>query len=87
MPAEGEGQWPIRAERDADYTIELRWPKLIGTLELTAGSVGRTIEVRAPTDRVTIDRLALPRGELDLAVMHRPGNKRDGTYHVILTRL
>ena len=93
VPAKGdngrEGRWLLHAEREASYSIELRWIKPItpGTLELTAGQVRRTVEVSAATDRVMIDRLTLPGGDLDFSVVLRHGETREGAYHVLLTHL
>jgi arylsulfatase/arylsulfatase A len=84
-----EGRWLLHAEREAAYAVELRWLKPIapGTLELTAGPVHRTVAVDTATDRVMIDRLTLPAGDLDLSVVLQRGAAREGAYHVTLTRL
>ncbi|MDP3072233.1 MAG: arylsulfatase [Opitutaceae bacterium] len=93
VPATGdngrEGEWLLRAERAAAYSVELRWPKPVspGTLELKAGPVWHPVELTAATDRVVIERLTLPAGDLDLSVTHRQGDTRTGAYHVTLTRL
>ena len=93
VPANGDngrdGRWLLRAKREAAYAIEFRWPKPIasGTLELTAGAVRHTVVIPAASDRVTIDRLTLPGGDLDFSIVIRHGETREGAYHVILTRL
>jgi arylsulfatase/arylsulfatase A len=93
VPATGdngrEGHWLLHAGREVSYSVELRWLKPIapGMLELTAGSVKRTVEVSAATDRVTMDRLALPAGDFDLSVVHRHGETSEGSYHLTLTRI
>ena len=83
-----EGRWLLHAEREASYSAEFRWLKPIapGTLELTAGPVTRTVEVSAATDRVMIERIKLPAGDLDFTVVHRHGETREGAYHVTLIR-
>jgi len=84
-----EGTWLLHAEHQAPYSVELRWLKPIapGTLELTAGSVTRTVEVGAATDRVLIDHFTLPAGDVDFSVVLRHGATHEGAYHVALTRL
>jgi arylsulfatase/arylsulfatase A len=83
-----EGRWLLHAERDASYSAEFRWLKPIppGTLELTAGPVRHTVQVSAATDRVMIERIKLPAGDLDFSVVHRHGETREGAYHVTLIR-
>lgn len=92
VPAKGDtgrnGTWLLRAERDANYTVELRWPKPVvpGRIEFRAGTLTRTVEVREPTDRVVVGEILIPEGELDLSATHVHGGERDGAYHVFLQR-
>jgi hypothetical protein len=65
VPVKGDngrtGVWLLRAERDATYSVELRWPKpvSIGTVEFRAGGVTRTVPVPEPTDRVIIGEVRI----------------------------
>lgn len=83
-----EGAWLLRAEREATYTLELRWlqPVAAGTIEITAGPVTRTIAVPAATDRVTVEALVLPPGDFALNTTHHQGTTREGAYHATLVR-
>ena len=82
------GTWLLRAERDADYSLELRWlqPVAPGTIEVHAGAVARTIDVRDPTDRVVLEGLRIPKGDVDFTATHRHGQVREGPYHATLIR-
>jgi len=83
-----EGTWLLRAEREATYTVELRWLKPVapGTVEITAGAVTQKIEVTSPTDRVTVTSLRLPAGDFGFAATHRHGDESEGAYHATLLR-
>ena len=92
VPTRGDtgrnGTWLLRAERDASYTVELRWPKPIapGIVEIRAGNVTRTVDVPAATDRLSFGEIRIPRGDLDLTATQLRDGARDGAYHVILSR-
>ena len=92
VPASGDtgrnGTWLLHADREASYTVELRWPKPIepGTIELRAGGVTRSVEIPVATDRVACGELTLPPGPLEFSATHLHGGTRDGAYHVVLVR-
>ena len=83
-----DGAWLLRAERDSNYSVELRWLKPIapGTIDIRAGDIVRTIDVRDATDRVTLDGLRIPRGELAFSATHHAGKTHEGAYHATLIR-
>ncbi|MSU48681.1 MAG: arylsulfatase [Opitutus sp.] len=83
-----EGTWLLRAEREAVYSLEIRWLKPVapGVVEVRAGDVVRTIDVRAATDRVTLDGLRIRQGNLDFTATHLLGQTREGAYHASLIR-
>lgn len=92
VPARGDtgrtGTWLLHADRTAEYDLELRWPKPIapGTIEVQAGALTRTTAVPAATDRVKLEPLRIPAGDLEFSVNQVRGSTREGAYHVILTR-
>lgn len=83
-----DGAWHLRAERDADYTVELRWLKPVapGRIELKAGDLVRAVDVRAATDRVVIEGVRLSRGDFPFSATHRAGPIHEGAYHATLVR-
>ena len=83
-----EGTWLLRAERDATYDVELRWlkPMAPGTIEVRAGQVVRTVELREAADRVLVTDLRIPPGELAFTATHREGKVTEGAYHAMLVR-
>ena len=86
--ADREGKWLLRGERAATYTLELRWLKPVpaGSIDVTAGSTTRTIEVPVATDRVVVDQLSLPSGDFTLSATHHSSTGNRSAYHVTLTR-
>jgi len=82
------GVWLLRGERDATYSVELRWlqPVAPGTVEIRAGALNRTFEVTESTDRLVLENIRLPFGDLDFSVIHHSGEKREGPYHATLIR-
>ena len=68
--------------------MELRWLKPIapGTIEIRAGDIVRTIDVREATDRVTLDGLHIPQGEFAFSATHHAGKTHEGAYHATLIR-
>ena len=83
-----EGTWLLRAERAAEYSVELRWLKPIGPgpVELRAGEMTRTIDVREATDRVAIEGVRIPKGDLELVATQGQGKTREGVYQATLVR-
>lgn len=82
------GIWLLRAERDATYALELRWPQPVapGMIEIKVGSEKRTVRIDQATDRVRVEDLRIPKGDLDFSAMVRRERSLDGAYHATLTR-
>lgn len=82
------GTWLLRAERAAEYSVELRWLKPIGpgVIRVAAGAATRRIEVPEPTDRVRFDGLRIPQGNLEFSAAYQQGAALEGVYHATLTR-
>jgi hypothetical protein len=83
------GKWLLRAERDAEYDVELRWlkPVTAGTVEITAGAFVRTMELSEPVDRVRFDRIRIPSGDLEFTAVLRRANVTDGPYQATLAQV
>lgn len=82
------GAWLLHAERDAIYSLELRWPQPVaaGTAEIRVGSARHTVVVQAATDRVVVDDLPIPAGDCSFTAMVRREGSSDGAYHATLVR-
>lgn len=83
-----DGKWHLRAERDAVYDVELRWPEPIEPAEITvhAGRSTRTMLMDAPGDRVTLKDFPIEKGEVELEAKIVRDAVRVNPYHVILRR-
>jgi arylsulfatase/arylsulfatase A len=84
----GGAGWLLHAAQPATYTVELRWPQpvVVGTVEITAGALKRTWEVPQPMDRLRLEDIRLPAGDIDFSVMHLSGTKRESAYQATLIR-
>jgi arylsulfatase A-like enzyme len=82
------GVWRLRGERDAIYSLELRWPQPVagGTVEIRVGSELRILPVEQTSDRVVVDDLRVPAGDFDFSAVVRRPDSHDGAYHATLVR-
>jgi len=83
------GRWLLRAQQDAKFDIELRWPTPIAPaiVELRAGESKRTLRIQEATTSAKFAELRIPQGDLELMAIVSQGKEEQGAYHVILHRL